>query len=179
MNARRILLIIVVILVAIQLYRPAETNPPEDPSHNLKAVAQVPPEVDQILARSCNDCHSYKTVWPWYSKVAPASWLVASDVKDGRRHLNLSDWTALTTERQQRRLSEICSEVDEGEMPLKQYTWIHKETPLDRQQRDTICNWTKEEQKRITARTGVQVPPPQQQGMHAADNKEGKKEDKQ
>lgn len=167
----RLLLIVVVILLGIQLYRPAETNPPEDPSHNLKAVAQVTPEVDQIFAHSCHDCHSYKTVWPWYAKVAPVSWFVASDVNDGRRHLNFSEWTTLTTERQQRRLSEICSEVDEGEMPLKQYTWIHKDTPLDQKQRETVCQWTKEEQARITARTGVAVPPPRKGGMQAADQK--------
>lgn len=170
-NARRLLLFLVIILVAIQFYRPSETNPPEDPSHNIRAVAQVSPEVDQTFTRSCNDCHSYKTVWPWYSKVAPVSWFIASDVNDGRRHLNFSEWTKLTTERQQRKLSEICSEVDEGEMPLKQYTWIHKETPLDRQQRDTVCRWTKEEQQRITARTGVAVPPPRKGGMQAEQKK--------
>lgn len=170
-TASRLLLIVVIILLAIQLYRPAETNPPEDPSHNLKAVAQVTPEVDQILSHSCNDCHSYKTVWPWYSKVAPASWLVASDVNDGRRHLNFSEWTKLTTERQQRKLTQICTEVDQGEMPLKQYTWIHKDTPLDQKQRETVCQWTKEEQQRITARTGVPVPPPRRGGMRAEENK--------
>ncbi len=169
--ARKIILIIAVILIAIQLYRPARTNPPEDPTQTIKAAAQVTPEVDQIFARSCNDCHSNKTVWPWYAKVAPSSWLVASDVNDGRRHLNFSEWTKLTTERQQRKLSQICSEVDEGEMPLRQYTWIHKETPLDRQQRDAVCKWTKEEQQRITARTGVAVPPPRKGGMQAEQKK--------
>jgi hypothetical protein len=171
MNARRLLLILVIIFLGIQLYRPARTNPMEDPSHNLKAVAQVPLEVDQILARSCNDCHSNKTVWPWYSKIAPSSWLVASDVTDGRRHLNFSEWATYKTERQQRKLSELCSEVDEGGMPLKQYTWIHKETPLDRQQRDALCAWTKAEQQRITEKTGVQVPPPRKPGMQAESKK--------
>ena len=174
-TARRLLLIVVMILLAIQVYRPARTNPPEDPSHNLRAVAQVTPEVDQIFARSCNDCHSYKTVWPWYAKVAPSSWLVASDVDDGRRHLNFSEWTTLTTERQQRRLSQICSEVDEGGMPLRQYTWMHEESPLDEKQRETVCQWTKEEQARITTRTGVAVPPPRKGGMQATPQKDEKK----
>ncbi len=171
MKLSRILLILVIVILAIQLYRPAHTNPPEDPTQHLKAVAQVPAEVDQIFARSCNDCHSNRTVWPWYSKVAPVSWLIASDVNDGRRHLNFSEWTALTPQRQQRRLAEICSEVDDGEMPLKQYTWIHKETPLDRQQRDVVCAWTKQEQQRVTERTGVPVPPPRQGGMRAEQKK--------
>lgn len=171
MKLSRLLLIIALILLGIQLYRPARTNPPENPLHNVRSAVQVPPNVDQILTRSCNDCHSYNTTWPWYSKVAPASWLVISDVDDGRRHLNFSEWATYNPERQQRKLSQICSEVDEGGMPLRQYTWIHKDSPLSREQRDAICNWTKEEQARITARTGVAVPPPRKGGMHAADKK--------
>src|SRR5512147_2878796 len=76
MKLSRLILILFVIIVAVQLYRPARTSPPEDPSHTLKASAQVPTEVDRILSRSCSDCHSYKTTWPWYSRVAPVSWLV-------------------------------------------------------------------------------------------------------
>ena len=168
---RRIVLIAVVAVLAIQLYRPAKTNPPENPERNLKAVAQVSPEVDAIFARSCNDCHSYKTVWPWYTQVAPSSWFVISDVNDGRRHMNFSDWTQYPTDRQQRKLSQICEEVESGDMPLKQYTWIHTETGLDADQRKTVCDWTKAEQARITARTGVAVPPKPRGGMRAEEKK--------
>ena len=168
---KKIVLIIVVVFVLIQLYRPATTNPPEDPSHNLKAAAQVPPDIDHILAQSCNDCHSYKTVWPWYTQIAPSRWLVASDVNDGRRHLNFSEWTTLKPERQQRRLSEMCEQVESGDMPLMQYTWIHTHTKLNQNQRDAICAWTKAEQARITEKTGVAVPQRQRGGMHAADEK--------
>lgn len=171
---KRILLILVVAFVAIQLYRPARTNPPEDPSRHLNAVAQVPPDVQHIFDGSCNDCHSYRTVWPWYSKVAPSSWLVASDVNDGRRHLNFSEFANYKTERQQRKLGEICDEVSEGGMPLRQYTWIHTGSKLSQQQREAVCNWVKAEQARITARTGVPVPSKKEGGMSAADNKEGK-----
>jgi hypothetical protein len=171
MKLSRLILILFVVVLAIQLYRPAKTNPPENTSHTLKAATQMPPQVEQILSHSCSDCHSYNTAWPWYSRVAPASWLVISDVNDGRSHLNLSEWTNYTPERQQRKLSQICREVDEGDMPLKQYTWMHKETPLNREQRDAVCNWTKEEQKRITEKTGVQVPPPHKGGMHAEEKK--------
>jgi Haem-binding domain len=176
---RRIVLIVIAVFALVQIYRPATTNPPEDPSHNLKAVALVPPDVDHILAHSCNDCHSYKTVWPWYTQIEPSRWLVVSDVNDGRSHVNFSEWTTLPTSRQQRRLSEICDEVESGDMPLKQYTWIHTETKLNQAQRDAICAWTKAEQARITEKTGVAVPPPQRGGMHAADDqKDEKNEDK-
>ncbi|HWR14219.1 MAG TPA: heme-binding domain-containing protein [Terriglobales bacterium] len=168
---KKILLIVVVALVAIQLYRPAKTNPAEDPSHNLKAVAEVPQEVDAVLARSCNDCHSHKTVWPWYSNVAPVSWFVISDVNDGRRHLNFSEWSTYKPERQQRKLSELCEEVEKGEMPLKQYVWIHTESGLNQSQKELLCNWTKAEQARVTARTGVAVPAKERGGMQPEQKK--------
>jgi hypothetical protein len=168
---RRILLYLVIAAAAIQLYRPAKTNPSELPERNIKAVLQVMPPVDAILSHSCNDCHSYKTVWPWYTNVAPVSWFVISDVNDGRRHLNFSEWAQYTPERQQGKLSQICEEVEQGEMPLKQYTWIHTETPLDSNQRKTVCDWTKAEQAGITARTGVAVPPRQRGGMQAEQKK--------
>ena len=171
MKARRILLILVILLLAIQLYRPAKTNPPENPSLTLNAHAEVPAELDATFARSCNDCHTYRTTWPWYSNVAPVSWFVISDVNDGRRHLNLSDWGKYKPEQMQRKLSEMCDEVDEGEMPLKQYTWIHRVAGLDGPQRQQICAWTKAEQARITTKTGVQVPARGREGMHAEEKK--------
>lgn len=171
MNVPRILLIVAIIIVGIQLYRPARTNPPENAAHTLKAAVQLTPEVDEILTRSCNDCHSHKTVWPWYSKIAPSSWLVTSDVNDGRRHLNLSEWTTYPVEKQQRRLTGICEEVESGDMPLKQYTWMHTGTKLSDAQRRAVCAWTKAEQQRITEKTGVQVPPPRQRGMQAEQKK--------
>ncbi len=165
---RRIALYLVIAAVAIQLYRPAKTNPPEVPEKAFKAAVQMTPEVDAIFSRSCSDCHSYKTVWPWYSNVAPVSWFVISDVNDGRRHINFSEWAQYTTERQQRKLGQICDEVEDGGMPLKQYTWIHTGTALNEAQRKMVCDWTKAEQARVTAKTGVAVPPKRSGGMQAA-----------
>jgi hypothetical protein len=88
-------------------------------------------------------------------------------VSDGRRHLNLSDWGAYTAERQQEKLGEICDEVSEGGMPLSQYTWINAGTRLSDAQRQAVCAWTKAEQTRITANTGVAVPAPKTKGMQA------------
>jgi hypothetical protein len=171
MNARRLILILVIILLGIQLYRPARTNPPANSAHTLKAIAQVPPDVEQILDRSCSDCHTYNTVWPWYSNVAPVSWFVTSDVNGGRRHLNLSEWATYPSEKQQRRLGDICDEVKAGDMPLRQYTWMHADTKLSDSQRQAICAWTKAEQQRITAKTGVPVPLRRTGGMHAEQKK--------
>lgn len=169
MKARRIAVVVVVAAAGIQLYRPARTNPPVDPSKTLSAVTQMPADVKETLDRSCADCHTYNTRWPKYSYVAPVSWLVTDDVNDGRRHVNFSEWGSYSVQRQQSKLEDICDEVKGGDMPLRQYTWMHKGTALDQQQRDAVCVWTKAEQQRITARTGVGVPPKHQGGMRAKD----------
>ena len=167
MRKGRLAVLIVAIVLLIQLYRPAKTNPPSDPTKSLFATPQMPNEVAQNLERSCADCHTNGTAWPKYSYVAPVSWLVVDDVNEGRRHVNFSDWGMYSPERQQEKLTDICNEVKDGGMPLRQYTWMHKGTALDQQQRDAICAWTKTEQQRITARTGVPVPAPKRGGMHA------------
>ncbi len=167
MKIAKIILIVAVIFTVIQLYRPAKTNPAVDASKTLSANTQMPPDVKQDLDRSCADCHTYNTVWPKYSYVAPISWLVTDDVDEGRRHLNFSDWTQYSVEQQQRKLSSICNEVKDGGMPLRQYTWMHHGTALHQPQRDAVCAWVKAEQQRISARTGVAVPPSEHGGMHA------------
>src|SRR5262249_27527188 len=113
-----------VIVVGIQFIRPAKTNPPIDNGETISARLHVTPEVAAIFDRSCSDCHSHKTVWPWYSNVAPVSWFVISDVDEGRKHFNLSNWPA-DPKRSTRRLEELCEQVEQGDMPLSQYTLIH------------------------------------------------------
>jgi hypothetical protein len=93
------------------------------------------------LHAACYDCHSYATRWPWYSRVAPVSWLVASDVNEGRKHLNLSDWPAGQTNWLVRRLDRMSEEIDYREMPPKKYTLIHVDARLTDAQRSQLTNW--------------------------------------
>ena len=119
-----------VIFAALQFIRPARTNPPVDESRTIQAHARVPPEVASILNRSCNDCHSNETRWPWYSNVAPASWFVINHVNVGRREMNFSDWAQYDREDQQNFLKKICREVKDGAMPLPSYLRLHGEAKL-------------------------------------------------
>src|SRR5580658_1204129 len=80
------------LLAVAQFIRPARTNPVSAPGRTLEDVVSVPPEVESVLARSCADCHSDRTRWPWYSGVAPVSWFVINHVQEGRRHMNMSEW---------------------------------------------------------------------------------------
>jgi hypothetical protein len=135
-------LILVLLFVAIQFVRPLRSNPPVDPDREITAVHPTAPEVTAILQRSCNDCHSNRTVWPWYSNVAPASWLISHDVREGRDALNLSEWARYVPQKQHKLLGEICEQVREGEMPASQYTLLHRQARLTKTDIQSICNWT-------------------------------------
>src|SRR5437868_13257121 len=94
----------VILFAALQFTNPARTNPPVDPAQTIEAHTQMTPQVAAILDRSCNDCHSNKTRWPWYSHVAPVSWLVVDDVNEARRAMNFSEWGRLDPDRQRKKL---------------------------------------------------------------------------
>ena len=129
-------------LALMQLIRPQQTNPPVDPAQTVHAALSDAPAVASHLERACTDCHSYQTVWPWYSNVAPASWLISYDVNKGRRKLNFSDWAAYSPEQNQKLLKRICKEVSEGDMPQFQYTLLHPQSKLTAGEAQEICRWT-------------------------------------
>src|SRR5689334_7492156 len=105
---------LVVIFAAMQFIRPARTNPPIDQTKTIQAHTSLTPAAAAILERSCNDCHSYQTRWPWYSNVAPISWFVINHVNDGREDLNFSEWSGYSQNEQQNYLKKMCKEVERG-----------------------------------------------------------------
>ena len=141
-------ILLVVLVVGIQAIRPARTNPPVDDSQTINAKTQMPPEVASIIDRSCRDCHTNKTVWPWYTNVAPVSWWLSNHVNDGRRAMNMSEWGKLDPNRQDRKLRQICDEVQDGVMPLSSYTPMHPMAKLSDQDKKTLCDWTAKERER-------------------------------
>ena len=108
------------------------------------------PEVAAIFERSCRDCHSNKTVWPWYTNVAPISWWLSNHVNEGRRDLNMSEWGRLPRDRQERKLRQICDQIEDGEMPLSTYLPMHPAARLSEQDKKTVCDWTESERARLT-----------------------------
>jgi hypothetical protein len=137
-------LALVVFFVGAQFVPVDRSNPPTDPQQEFTARLSPPPAVASVIERSCRDCHSNRTTWPWYSRIAPVSWLVVNDVKEGRAHLNFSEWGTLGARRSARRLEEICEEIRSGAMPIPAYTLMHPSTKLAPQEIEAICGWTKE-----------------------------------
>jgi len=138
-KAKATLLAPVAIFLVAQFFQPARENPASESSDSFEVVAKPSPQVRGIIERACQDCHSNRTVWPWYSRVAPASWLVADDVSEARQHLNLSEWGRITPERRLQALGDICREVNSGDMPLWQYRLLHRSARLARGDTDTLC----------------------------------------
>lgn len=139
-------------LVGLQFVRPARTNPAVDQYQTIHARLQVTPQVAAILDRSCQDCHSNTTRWPWYSNVAPVSWFVIDHVNHGRSHLNLSEWGSFDNRKASKKLEEMCEEVEIGAMPMPSYTNIHWSARLSPEDIKTLCGWTAAERARIAQR---------------------------
>lgn len=129
-------LVVLGALIAVQ-FVPVEvgSNPP--------VTGDIPttPEVKALLRRACYDCHSNETVWPWYTRIAPVSWLMARDVREGRAELNFSTWNQYDTRRQVKKLEESWEEVAEGEMPPWFYLPVHRNARLSAEDRALLRQW--------------------------------------
>ena len=146
---RWVVIVLVVGLIIAQFFGPAKTNPPGDAAQAIESRLQVTPPVAAILDRSCIDCHSNKTRWPWYSNVAPVSWFVISHVNEGRQNLNLSEWGRYTPSDAEGLFKQICKQVKVGAMPLSSYTPLHPGSRLSAEDVTTLCAWTDAERARI------------------------------
>jgi Haem-binding domain len=123
----------------LQLTNPARTNPPV--VNDLSARNTPPQEITALLHAACYDCHSHETKWPIYSRIAPSSWLVVSDVNEGRRHLDFSDWP-VDSAAVAKKLERINEVLDYREMPPKKYTMLHPEARLTDAQYKQLVDWS-------------------------------------
>jgi hypothetical protein len=136
-KTKYILITLIALFLIIQLIPVDRENPYIESNAEIKTS----PEVKNILKKSCYDCHSNQTNWPFYSYIAPISWLVSSDVSDGRKHLNFTEWNNLSPEKIVKIKSEIEEEISEDEMPLPSYTFIHSDAKLSAEQKNILKNW--------------------------------------
>lgn len=151
---KRTLKIIAAVLFAafllVQFYRPDRANPPTVQAETLEATTGVPANVAQILTRSCNDCHSNQTVYPWYSNISPFSWLLVDHIVEGRGELNFSVWNAYSSKKKRHKFDEICEQVTGGEMPHNQYLWLHRDARLSEEDKSILCDWADAEKAKIS-----------------------------
>lgn len=150
---KKVLLFIVVILIVIQFFHPAKNQSTEVlPTDITKAYGAIPADVNVILKKACNDCHSNYTEYPWYNNIQPVAWWLDNHVQEGKQHLNFSDFTSMRVARQYKRMKDCIDEVKEGDMPLDSYLWIHKDAKLTDAEKDKLYAWCNTVMDSIKAR---------------------------
>jgi hypothetical protein len=126
---------VVVLFVLLQLvpYGRSHANPPV-----TQEVKWDSPQTRDLAVRACYDCHSNETVWPWYSNIAPVSWLLQHDVEEGRQNLNFSEM-----DKNQRKADEAARELQRGKMPMPIYLPMHPEANLSQAEKDQLVQGLK------------------------------------
>ncbi|MHA7057857.1 heme-binding domain-containing protein [Aquimarina sp. M1] len=138
---KKVGLLLLVVLVVMQFVRPDKNEAGYESVAYFENEAKPTPEIKEILKSNCYDCHSNQTVYPWYAEIAPVSYWLADHVEEGKEHFNMSDWEQYSVKKKDHKLEELIEEVEEGEMPLSSYTWIHGN--LNKEEMEKLINWTK------------------------------------
>jgi hypothetical protein len=131
-------------LLAMQLVQPASSPERATRYGPVSDYFELPREVEIVLRTACYDCHSAETHWPWYSRIAPISWLIVSDVRRGRADLDFSDWSPVPAVEPTpvQRLRWTCEEPRENSMPPLVYRLMHAEARLTESEKDRLCEWS-------------------------------------
>lgn len=140
---KKISLALIILLLVIQVFRIDKTIKPVDTSKDFIFATNANNDVAHLLKIACYDCHSNQPTYPWYTNIAPVSWWVKNHINEGSHHLNFSEWAAYSTKRKNHKLEECIEMVEEAEMPLDSYTWMHKEAKLTDEQRLQLVEFFK------------------------------------
>lgn len=131
--------VLVALLSAAQLVRPAHTNPATDSTQTLRARMGPASALPSVVDRACGDCHSNATEWRWYTQVAPLSWVMDKAVGQGRKVVNFSEWTAYPPTQRRALLVLSCLDATSGKMPMQPYLRFRPDAKLSVKDVETIC----------------------------------------
>lgn len=140
-NKKKVIIGLSILLVVIQVFQPARNHSGQESSVDVTAIVSVPPSVLNILKRSCYDCHSNNTGYPWYSWIQPGAWFMNNHIKKGKEELNFSDFGSYSTRKQANKFKAIANIIHKNEMPLKSYTIIHKNARLSIADKELLIMW--------------------------------------
>ena len=131
-------------LILIQFYQPEKNESTITPPTDIVVMTAPPKPIEALLKNTCYDCHSNNTRYPWYANIVPVSYFLADHVKDGKKHLDFSVWGDYTSKKQKHKLEELIDEVSERKMPLKSYTWLHRDAKLSEEEIQLLTGWANE-----------------------------------
>lgn len=138
---KKIGFITLVVFVGIQLI-PTKRNQNDEVSENdLTKNFDVPENIQNSLKKSCYDCHSNITNYPWYHKVQPISWILENHINEGKSVLNFNEFGTYSKRKQKNKLRSIRNQIEDGEMPLYSYTLMHSNAKLSENEKTEIFNW--------------------------------------
>jgi len=140
---KKITLGILALLLLLQLYRPARNKSEAAQTNDISQVYPVPAPVKTILDKSCNDCHSNNTKYPWYTEIQPIGLWTQNHVNEGKEELNFSEFKTYSAKRQAKKMHEVVEMIEENEMPLNSYLWIHGDAKLSTEEKATLISWAK------------------------------------
>src|ERR1044071_9017753 len=149
---KKILLVLLVILVLIQFFHPAKNASSAEQKNYIGKAFNIPADVKSILEKACMDCHSNNPRYPWYAKVQPVDWWLTHHVNNGKKELNLDEYTNRSLRYQYHKMEEVAEQVKNGNMPLNSYTWMHKGAILSEQEKTTLINWAESIQNEMKAK---------------------------
>ena len=144
---KKIGIAVVVILVLMQFKRIDKTNPEFNEAEDFITIAQPPAEIATLIKDACYDCHSHQAKYPWYSNVAPISWMLENHINEGREHLNFSIWGTYEAKKADHKLEEAAEEVEESNMPMKPYVVMHSEAKMTDAQKSALIEWFESQRK--------------------------------
>lgn len=140
------------IFIVIQFFPPKRNDKLVNPQNDIVFKLDIPATVKNKIVDACYDCHSDNTVYPFYNRISPVSWLLANDIKRAKKHLNFSEWANYDRKTQIKLLSNICDELKSGEMPLKMYVFMHRKAVINQNERDEICQWTEQAAEQVLSK---------------------------
>lgn len=143
LTKKKIFLFLLIVFVIMQAFRIDKTTKAVETSKDFVSVTSANTEVAQLLKTACYDCHSNQPIYPWYTNIAPVSWWVKHHINEGSHHLNFSEWGTYSDKRKNHKMEECIEMVEEGEMPMASYTWMHGEAKLTDAQRLILVEWFK------------------------------------
>jgi len=138
---------LVIILALMQFKQIDKTNPEYNEAEDFITITQPSEEIATLIKAACYDCHSHQAKYPWYSNVAPISWMVEHHIEEGREHLNFSKWGSYDTKKANHKLEECIEEIEEGEMPMKPYVVMHSEAKMSKEQKKALMAFFQNERK--------------------------------
>ncbi|MEO6348337.1 MAG: heme-binding domain-containing protein [Aquaticitalea sp.] len=141
---KKLLIFLLIIFIIAQFYGPEKNETSPATFDTFLADTKPPKDVKYVLVETCFDCHSDHTRYPWYNKITPVNYWLADHIKEGKKHFNISQWDDYSTKKKDHRFKDLIEMVEQKDMPLESYTYMHSEAKLSDEQITAVVKWAKE-----------------------------------